>query len=126
MAKFVMVEPTEAPKNDTSSKADREMREAYQAAIRDTIAAGKVGQVTIDEGETQRSIKVRLRHAATVIKAEIDVWDVNNIVYFKKHEAKAQTQAALPTPGQGVGEANSAQHVANEAPKQPVAASTGR
>ena len=44
---------------------------------------GDVGELELSPDEQMRSVKVRLRRAANRLGRDIDIWDVDNRVYFK-------------------------------------------
>ena len=75
--------PSEAPLPSRSSKAVREQQEKYDEFIR-SIDTTDVGDLELDPGENVRSVKVRLRRASSRLDSNIDIWDVNGHVYFRK------------------------------------------
>jgi hypothetical protein len=83
MAKFTIVKEKDAPKpiRQSGSLAHR-MRE-YERYV-DSVADGSVGRLTPADGETPRSIALRVSRAAKRMDRPIDTWIVDNIVYFKR------------------------------------------
>ena len=75
--------PNEAPPPSRSSKAVREQQQKYDDFIRG-VDANDVGDLELDPGENVRSVKVRLRRASSRLNTDIDIWDVNGHVYFRK------------------------------------------
>ena len=81
MPKFAIRKLNEVPAPNRSPRAVREQQQAYEGFIRQLD--GDVGELELDPGEQLRSIKVRLRRAATRLSSTIEVWDVDGKVYFK-------------------------------------------
>ena len=75
--------PSEAPLPSRSTKAVRELQEKYDEFIRG-VDATEVGDLELEPGENVRSVKVRLRRASSRLNTDIDIWDVNGHVYFRK------------------------------------------
>ena len=75
--------PSEAPSPSRSSKAVREQQQKYDDFIR-SIDASEVGDLELESNENVRSVKVRLRRASPRIGIEIDIWDANGHVYFRR------------------------------------------
>lgn len=75
--------PSEAPSPSRSSKAVREQQQKYDDFIR-SIDASEVGDLKLESNENVRSVKVRLRRASSRIGIEIDIWDANGHVYFRR------------------------------------------
>jgi hypothetical protein len=71
----------EVPQPTKGSKAVQEARRQYEGYIREI--GNNVGELEILPGERVRSVKVRLRRAATRIGSELDIWDYNDRVYFR-------------------------------------------
>ena len=44
---------------------------------------GNVGELELATDENIRSVKVRLRRAATRVGSEIEIWDADGKVYFR-------------------------------------------
>lgn len=75
--------PSEAPPPSRSTRAVREMQEKYDDFIRG-IDLTNVGDLELDAGENIRSIKVRLRRASSRLGVDLEIWDVNGHVYFRR------------------------------------------
>ena len=75
--------PSEAPPPSRSSKAVREQQQKYDEFIR-SIDASEVGDLELESNENVRSVKVRLRRASSRIGIDIDIWDANGHVYFRR------------------------------------------
>jgi len=75
--------PNEAPLPSRSSRAVREQQEKYDDFVR-TIDASEVGDLELEPAENVRSVKVRLRRASSRVGVDLDIWDVNSHVYFKR------------------------------------------
>ena len=81
MPRLEVRKPSEVPSPSRSSRAVQEQQRLYEAFIRDVD--GNVGELQPSAGEQLRSIKVRLRRAATRVGSEIEIWDADGKVYFK-------------------------------------------
>jgi hypothetical protein len=75
--------PSEAPLPSRSSKAVREQQQKYDDFIR-SIDTSEVGDLELEPNENVRSVKVRLRRASSRIGADVDIWDANGHVYFRR------------------------------------------
>jgi hypothetical protein len=75
--------PNEAPLPSRSSKAVREQQQKYDDFIR-SIDNAEVGDLELEPNENVRSVKVRLRRASSRIGIDIDIWDANGHVYFRR------------------------------------------
>lgn len=75
--------PNEAPLPSRSSRAVREQQQKYDEFVRQ-IDTADVGDLELEPSENVRSVKVRLRRASSRIGVDLDIWDVNGHVYFKR------------------------------------------
>ena len=75
--------PNEAPPPSRSSKAVREQQQKYDDFIR-SIDSTDVGDLELDSNENVRSVKVRLRRASSRLSVDLDIWDANGHVYFRR------------------------------------------
>lgn len=75
--------PSEAPPPSRSSKAVREQQLKYDDFIR-SIDTSEVGDLELEPNENVRSVKVRLRRASSRIGVDVDIWDANGHVYFRR------------------------------------------
>ena len=75
--------PSEAPPPSRSSKAVREQQQKYDDFIR-SIDPSEVGDLELEPNENVRSVKVRLRRASSRIGVDVDIWDANGHVYFRR------------------------------------------
>ncbi len=73
--------PEDVPAAQKTAKAVLQQQQMYEGFI--TEAKGQVGELTLEAGEALRSIKVKLRRAATRAGAKLDIWDVDGKVYFQ-------------------------------------------
>lgn len=60
----------------------QEAQRQYEDFIREI--SDNVGELELLPNEQVRSVKVRLRRAATRMAMELDMWDANERVYFRK------------------------------------------
>ncbi len=81
MPRLEVRRPNEVPTPSRSSRAVQEQQRLYEGFIRDVD--GNVGELQLGAGEQVRSVKVRLRRAATRLGSEIEIWDADGRVYFK-------------------------------------------
>ena len=72
---------SEVPTPSKSSKAVHEAQLQYEGFIQ--AINGDVGELELSPDEQVRSVKVRLRRAATRLSREIEIWDVDGRVYFR-------------------------------------------
>jgi hypothetical protein len=75
--------PSEAPPPSRSSRAVREQQQKYEEFVR-RIDTGDVGDLELEAAENVRSVKVRLRRASSRIGVDLDIWDANGHVYFRR------------------------------------------
>ena len=73
--------PNEVPAASRSSKAARDEQKRYEEFIQ--AVGAEVGELELSEEERPRPVKVRLRRAETRLHKEVEIWDVNNKVYFR-------------------------------------------
>ena len=71
----------DVPTPSRSTKAVREAQLEYEGYIQSIST--DVGELELAPGENPRSVKVRLRRAATRLGQNIDIWDANERVYFQ-------------------------------------------
>ena len=72
---------SEAPVPNRSTKAVREAQLQYEAYVK--AINSDVGELELSPDEQARSVKVRLRRAATRLGREIEIWDADGRVYFR-------------------------------------------
>ena len=75
--------PNEAPLPSRSSRAVREQQQKYDEFVR-RVEVNEVGDLELEPGENVRSIKVRLRRASSRLGLDLDIWDANGHVYFRR------------------------------------------
>ena len=75
--------PAEVPLPSRSSRAVREQQQKYDEFVK-RIEVSDVGDLELDAGENLRSVKVRLRRASSRLGTDIDIWDANGRVYFRR------------------------------------------
>ena len=75
--------PNEAPLPSRSSRAVREQQQKYDEFVR-RVEQNDVGDLELEPGENVRSVKVRLRRASSRVGIDLDIWDVNGHVYFRR------------------------------------------
>jgi hypothetical protein len=72
--------PEEVPSPSRSPRSVREAQALYEGFIQ--AIDGDVGDLELAADEQARSVKVRLRRAATRLGREIDIWELDGHVYF--------------------------------------------
>ena len=82
----------EVPGPRRSSRAVQEEQQKFEEYIRQID--GNVGELNLAPDEQMRSIKVRLRRAATRLGAQIEIWDANGKVYFKTATKRGRPRKA--------------------------------
>ena len=71
----------DVPDPDKGTKATREAQQQYEQFIQ--AINSDVGELELSAGEQPRSVKVKLRRAATRLGRDIEIWDANGSVYFR-------------------------------------------
>lgn len=74
--------PDEVPPPSRVSRAVQEQQRLYETFIRE-VASSSVGELELSPDENVRSVKVRLRRAASRLGSPLEIWDANNRVYFR-------------------------------------------
>ena len=87
MPQLMVRNASEVPRSIKSSRAVREQQQQYERFI--TQLDGNVGELHLEPQENTRSVKVRLRRAATRLSQQIDIRDMNGLVYFKSEGPKS-------------------------------------
>ena len=75
--------PSEAPLPSRSSRAVREQQQKYDDFVR-RVEVSDVGELELEPSDNVRSVKVRLRRASSRLGIDLDIWDVNSRVYFRR------------------------------------------
>ncbi len=52
-----------------------------------------LAELTLDAGESVRSVKLRLRRASTRTGAKLEIWDADGKVYFQGRSTQHPTRA---------------------------------
>ena len=81
MPKLQLRKPEDVPTRSTASRAVQEQQRLYEGFIQQL--SGNVGELELSLAENVRSVKVRLRRAATRLNRPVEIWDANGKVYFK-------------------------------------------
>jgi len=71
----------DVPSPRRSPKAVRDAQVQYEEYVQ--AINSDVGELELAPDEQARSVKVRLRRAATRLGREIDIWDADGRVYFR-------------------------------------------
>jgi hypothetical protein len=72
-------------------------RAAAALALREPLAADwrrEAGELELTSGESARSVKVRLRRAASRVGAEVQIWDADGKVYFMRGARRGRPRKA--------------------------------
>jgi hypothetical protein len=83
MPKLHVRKPGDVPPPSRASRAVREQQQKFDDFVRG-IDIADVGDLELDAGENLRSVKVRLRRASSRLGVDLDIWDANGHVYFKR------------------------------------------
>lgn len=88
MPQLMVRNASDVPSRSNVSRAVREHQEQYEQFIKQLD--GNVGELHLEPEENARSVKVRLRRAATRLSVPIEIWDASGLVYFKAEAARAK------------------------------------
>ena len=83
---------SEVPSPRKTSKAVHEAQVQYEGFIQ--AIDGDVGELELSPDEQVRSVKVRLRRAATRLGREVDIWDADGKVYFQVASKRGRPRKA--------------------------------
>jgi hypothetical protein len=83
---------SEVPSPNRTSKSVHEAQLQYEGFIQ--AIDGNVGELELSPDEQVRSVKVRLRRAATRLSREIEIWDVDGRVYFSVASRRGRPRKA--------------------------------
>ena len=72
--------PEEVPQRSRGTRAVQEQQRLYEGFLNQV--GSNIGELELAAGESVRSVKGRLRRAATRLGTEIQVWDSDGKVYF--------------------------------------------
>jgi hypothetical protein len=61
----------------------REQQQKFDEFVR-RVEVTDVGELELEPNENLRSVKVRLRRASSRLGIDIDIWDANGHVYFRR------------------------------------------
>lgn len=92
MPSFAVRSRHEVPAPSKSPKAVQEAQRQYENFIREV--GDNVGELELQPEEQARSVKVRLRRAGTRLGTDLDIWDANERVYFKKKARRGRPPKA--------------------------------
>lgn len=84
MPKLELVEAAPAP-----SKVSQEVlqeRRMYEEYIVKVAEKGKIGKLDLDDDEPIAGVRMRLSHASRRLGRPIDMWAVENTIYFRPHD----------------------------------------
>ena len=85
---------SEAPLPNRATKAVREVQLQYEEYVQ--AINSDVGELELSPDELPRSVKVRLRRAATRLGREIDIWDANGRIYFRVSAKRGRPKKSAP------------------------------
>jgi hypothetical protein len=71
----------------------RAQQRLYESFVQQ-VAAGEAGELELTSGESARSVKVRLRRAASRVGAEVQIWDADGKVYFMRGARRGRPRKA--------------------------------
>lgn len=64
-----------------TARAVLEQQLLYESFLKE--ATGNVGELTLEDGDSIRSVKTRLTRTATRTGQKLDIWDADGKVYFQ-------------------------------------------
>ncbi len=82
---------TEVPPPSRASRAVREQQQRFDSFVKE-IDVGDAGELQLEPGETVRSVKVRLRRASSRMGVDLEIWDANGKVYFRRVTRRGRTR----------------------------------
>ncbi len=74
---------SEVPLPSRASRAVRELQQKYDNFVRG-VDVSEAGELELEAGDNIRSVKVRLRRASSRLSVDLDIWDANGKVYFRR------------------------------------------
>ena len=83
MPRLMVRKATEVPLPSRASRAVRELQQKYDGFVRG-VDVTEAGELELEAGDNIRSVKVRLRRASSRLAVDVDIWDANGKVYFKR------------------------------------------
>jgi hypothetical protein len=83
MPRLIVKKATDVPLPSRASRAVRELQQKYDEFVRG-VELNEAGELELDLGDNIRSVKVRLRRASSRLGLDIDIWDANGKVYFRR------------------------------------------
>jgi hypothetical protein len=93
MPRLQIRKPEDVPVPSRASRAVQEQQRMYEGFIRE-VGAGDVGELELGQGDQIRSVKVRLRRAASRIGVDLEIWDANQKVYFRSATRRGRRKAS--------------------------------
>ena len=95
MPKLHVRKPGDVPPPSRASRAVREQQQKFDDFVRG-IDVTDVGDLELDSGENVRSVKVRLRRASSRLGVDLDIWDSNGHVYFRRVTRRGRPRRQQP------------------------------
>ena len=95
MPKLSVRKATEVPAPIHTNRAMIEQQKLYESFI--AQATGSVGELVLDAGESIRSVKTRVRRAASRIGRTLEIWDADGKVYFQAEAPRVRRTRARKT-----------------------------
>ena len=88
MPKMTVRKAADAPAPVHTNKAMLERQRLYEGFI--AQATGNVGEITLEANDAIRSVKVKLRRAATRTGAKLEIWDADGSTSRRKRPAPGE------------------------------------
>jgi hypothetical protein len=92
MPRMTIRSSLDVPAPVRSPKAVRDAQVQYEDYVR--AIESDVGELELSSDEQTRSVKVRLRRAATRLGRDIEIWDANGRVYFRVASKRGRSRKA--------------------------------
>ena len=75
--------PSEAPPPSRSSRAAQKQQRRYDEFVR-KVDVSEVGDLELEPSESSRSVKVRLRRASSRLNIDLEIWDADGHICFRR------------------------------------------
>ena len=86
MPNLTLRKSDEVPIRKKGTSAQKEQQALYEGFIKQI--ADNVGELQLGEDERSRSVKVSLRRASKRLGTELEIWEVDGRVYFRRQSQR--------------------------------------
>ena len=95
MPRLMVRKASEVPLPSRASRAVRELQQKYDGFVRG-VDVNEAGELELEAGDNIRSVKVRLRRASSRLSIDVDIWDANGKVYFRRVTRRGRPRRPSP------------------------------